>query len=148
MAAGCSVATNSVADATNVYWASKDGYITLSEANWHYRTGNGTPLYADLGKLNLSRISVSDFPGGVGSSASFNLDSPRYMGSANDGLVYGTIRLTLGKNRSVTSNFDIYDFDMQRGRFLRNVATRIGNFVAGGGTPYSINFYGTGTIGD
>lgn len=133
-------------DATRVIFPDSDGYITLSEANYWYRSGGGKPLLADLGKIDFGNIHSSDFPGGVGSSWNFNLDSPRYF--SRDGIVYGTIRLTLGRNNTVTTKSDFYDFDMQRGRFWRNAATLMGNAVAGSGTPYPINFYGTGYLGN
>jgi hypothetical protein len=107
-----------------------------------------------LGGVDFSNLSEGDF-GGVGSS--------RYLSPAYpDRLVYGNIRLTLGPGGTVTSGYDVYDFDIQgfqgswlssaglaqNGRTLgRNVLTVFGSAVAGSGTPYRINFTGTGHLG-
>lgn len=91
------------------------------------------------------------------------IGSSRYLSPAYpDRLVYGNIRLTLGPERTVTSRYDVYDFDIQafqgswtsRGglalnarTFGRNGLTVLGSGLAGSGTPYRINFIGVGRIG-
>jgi hypothetical protein len=127
-----------------------DGYLTLSEANYWYRYGNGQPLYVDLSKINLSGISTRDFSG-IGASKSFDLFSPRYFRNLNDALVYGSITLTLKKGNVVTATFgyDIYNFDIKPWRFStlkRNIFTIIGSLYAGFGKPYKIYFYGSGYV--
>jgi hypothetical protein len=108
-----------------------DGYITFEEARNWWRYGNGVSLHVDLGKLDLSKIRVSDFPDGVGSEEYINLASPRYLANMNDALVYGTIKLTYlgGKRVKATIGYDYYDFDMHNweslGTALRNVETMI-----------------------
>jgi hypothetical protein len=131
-------------EGTKITFPDADGYITLDEANYWFRNGKGKRLYADLGKIDFNKIKTTDFPGGVGSSRSFNLFSPRFK--SKDGLVYGTLNLRLGANNTVTSVSDFYDFDIQPGRFWRNQATRIGHAYAGRGIPFRIQFYGVGRI--
>ncbi len=43
---------------------------------------------------------------------------------------------------------DIYDFDLklQKGTFIRDVATMLGHYNAGYGTPFPIYFLGTATL--
>jgi hypothetical protein len=43
-------------EATFVNWPGRDGYISLNEANYWWRSGGGNPLIADLGKIDLSGI--------------------------------------------------------------------------------------------
>lgn len=131
-----------------------DGVLTLAEANYHFRHGGGQPVTADLSKIDFSNLIEADF-GEIGSS--------RYLSPAYpDRLVYGSIRLTLGPDQTVTSRYDVYDFDIQgfqgswtsraglalNARTLgRNTLTVLGSGVAGSGTPYRINFIGVGRIG-
>jgi len=121
-----------------------DGYLTLSEANEWYRNGGGQPLYVDLGRLNLNMVNGNDFPKGQGSSEPINL---LRKGNVSDGLIYGTITLTLDKAQSFFSTSDNYGFEMHRGRPIRNILTIIGEKVAGEGAPFDIIFYGKGRIG-
>jgi RHS repeat-associated protein len=137
---------------TTSEWQSRpdaDGKLSLSEANEWYRGNSGNPLFADASKINLSPISVNDFKGGVGSSMYNNFASLR--GNTETGLVYGTIKLTLNNsNGQVTLGsgglLDKYDFDYQKGRTLRNIATWIGEKNAGKGTSFLIYTYGTGQV--
>lgn len=127
----------------------QDGHITDAEALYWWRYGKGAALSADLSRIDFSGISAGDFPGGVGSSQYFNLLNPSYTGSRGDALVYGNIRLTLGPGATVTSTFDIYDFDIKTwssGTAKRNMLTYGGRARVGKGTPFRINFTGTGTI--
>ncbi|NLT50477.1 MAG: hypothetical protein GXX85_06120 [Ignavibacteria bacterium] len=126
----------------------KDGYLTLSEANYWWQNGAGQTLSVDLGKLDLTSITLDNFPRGVGSTEYFNL---LFRGNVNDGLVYGTIGLTLEDDCSVSAKYDDYDFDYKGwnslGNIIRNTENFFGNIYAGEGTPYRINFYGKGTLG-
>ena len=137
-----------------------DGILTLNEANEHYRTGNGDPLYVDASKINLSPVNEDNF-GGVGKSIYFNFftdgEPVNYANrQTNTGLVYGTIRLTLlDKHGTVRlgsdSGFlDEYNFEMKPWnspkRILRNLGTLGGRALAGEGTGYNIYNFGTGTV--
>ena len=127
-----------------------DGQLNLSEANNWYQNGNGNPLYVDAAKVDLSPLSKSDFSA-IGSSKHVNFLDPKNL-NIQTGLVYGTIQVTLidngGTVRIGNKNglLDIYDFDMQRGRGFRNIATQIGSMVAGKGTPFNIYYYGQGKV--
>jgi RHS repeat-associated protein len=128
-----------------------DGVLTLSEANEWYKNGNGEPLYVDASKIDLSGAYKEDFK--VGTAKPFNFESSG--GNPNTGLVYGTIILTKINPDGVvklgnlsTGKLDEYNFEMQSGRFFRNVATAIGGWYAGDGVKYDIYNYGTGTLKD
>jgi len=125
-----------------------DGKITFSEANEWYRNGGGKPLFVDASKVDLYPVETSSFKQGVGSSIYFNYI---FSNNGQTGLVYGTIKLTLkDANGTVVlgSNgvLDIYDFDTQKGRYIRNGLTWLGKQVAGNGTAYKIYNYGTGQV--
>lgn len=115
-----------------------DGYITFQEANEWYRRGNGKPLYADLSKINLSKISAREFSI-IEDYKVFNLLSPKYLSSLNDALVYGNITLTLNESNFVTATYgyDIYNFDIKPWKistFFRNIEAIVGKLYAGKGT--------------
>lgn len=125
-----------------------DGKLTLSEANDWYRTGGGKPLFVDASKIDLSPVYQGDIQ--IGKSKNVNFASPQYA-NFSTGLVYGTIRLTVVDANSVKLGgtkglLDRYDFDYQKGRLGRNIATRIGENIAGKGTPYNIFNYGVGSF--
>ena len=70
----------------------------------------------------------SDFKNKVGSEKYFNLLFGNSH-SINDGLVYGTIKLTYLGNNKVSASHDIYDFDAKKwesGTFIRNAETMLG----------------------
>lgn len=127
-----------------------DGYLTLSEANECYRNGNGQPLFVDASKIDLSPITTLDFSNGKKTDY-FNFASPKYA-NRKTGLVYGTIRISLLNNNGEVKlgmdngYLDNYGFEMQKGRRLRNIATKIGSWVEGNGTPFNIYNYGTAKI--
>lgn len=127
-----------------------DGRLSLFEANNWYRKGDGSPLFVDASKIDLSPLKKSDFSN-VGSSEYVNFLDPRNF-NMQTGLVYGTIQVTLISNDGRVSLgnkngvLDIYNFDMQNGRNIRNIATRLGSIVAGKGTPFIIYHYGQGKI--
>jgi hypothetical protein len=137
-----------------------DGHITLSEANKWYREGEGKPLYADFGKIDLKFLSSKDF-------ADSKEKTVNLMGKSKDGNVYGHVRITYDGKSKITGSYDIYDFDQHKNpstktntgvrmqenfnRMIRNMATFGGRVVANKslfdyGTPYIIQFYGSGTI--
>ena len=121
-----------------------DGYLTLEEANDWYRNGNGQPLYVSLDKIDLS---------GIGSLGEHFVGQKRVMNlffgssSLNDALVYGNLTLKRYSNHSVRAFSDTYDFNMHSWwnpfNWARNVETLIGRTVAGQGTKYEINIYGS-----
>ena len=129
-----------------------DGYIEWGEANEWYRAGSGQPLDADLSKIDLSEVSASEFKG-IGTELYVRLDG-KHFSSLNDAVVYGSFRLKLGPNNTVTSDFDTYDFDIKPWSssrlIVRNIATIGGRYLAGGGKklpqPFRIEFYGSGKI--
>jgi len=128
-----------------------DGNVTFGEAYGWWKDGGGQSLYQNVGNLDLSRIKASDFPKGVGSKQSFNLDLGKFT-NVNNALVYGNISLTLlpGNKVVATSAYDIYNFDMQNWNqktFIRNMATIGAGMLHGSGDPFIIYLYGTGTIG-
>ncbi|PWG77917.1 RHS repeat domain-containing protein, partial [Pararcticibacter amylolyticus] len=121
-----------------------DGKLTLSEANEWYRTGGGKPLFVDASKIDLTPVYEGDLS--VGDSKYVNFASPANA-NFETGLVYGTIKLTLVDGSRVRLGgdngvLDIYDFDYQKGRTGRNVATWMGKTVAGEGAGYTIYNYG------
>ena len=120
-----------------------DGHLTLAEANDWYRNGNGQPLFADLGKIDLSGI-VSLGEKYVGQVKAFNLLFS--SNSLNDGLVHGNITLKRYPTHTVRAFSDEYNFKMHNWNnplnWGRNVEAMIGGWVAGKGIPYEINFYG------
>jgi len=124
-----------------------DGYLTLKEANEWYRNGNGEPLFVDASKIDLSGI-YSLGEKYVGQVKTFNL--LLNSGSLNDGLVYGKITLKRYPNHQVRAFADRYDFEMHNPKnpsnWGRNAETVIGKKVAGEGTPFDINIYGSATL--
>ena len=121
-----------------------DGYLTLDEANEWYANGKGQPLFTDLSKIDLSGIrSLGEEY--VGQVKRFNLLF--VSNNINDGLVYGNITLKRYPNNHVRAYADTYDFDMKSWKdpsnWFRNVETIIGKIVAGEGSPYTINIYGS-----
>lgn len=124
-----------------------DGIITLDEANNWYRNGGGSPLYADLEKIDMSGI-LSLGEKFVGQKRCFNLLTT--SNSLEAGLVYGKITLKRYPNHQVRAYSDTYNFEMHSWKnplnWGRNVETIIGKMVAGSGVPYNINFYGSQTL--
>lgn len=122
-----------------------DGYLTLAEANDWFRNGNGQPLYVSLEKIDLSGlVSLGEhFVNGKGKLINLFFAS----GSLNDAMVYGQITLKRYPNHSVRSYSDPYNFDMKPWwnpvNWGRNAETAIGKKVAGSGTEFEINIYGS-----
>ncbi len=138
-----------------------DGALTLNEANSHYRSGNGDPLFVDRGKIGLFPLTVEDhFNYDYGKSIGYNfINDAAKEGAVNTttGLIYGTLRVTLegvnGKvhiGRHSDNQVDVYDFGMD-GRFVRDKLTRMGEINAEqglgrSGVPFIIYGYGQGRI--
>jgi RHS repeat-associated protein len=126
-----------------------DGKLTLGEANDWYRNGNGQPLYVDASKIDLSPVTTKDLT--LGGKRAINFVSPQNA-NLETGLVYGTLTLTLTNENKGTveigqnNKIDVYDFDQQKGRTFRNIATKIGETLAGKGTAYTIYGYGIGIV--
>jgi RHS repeat-associated protein len=118
--------------------------LTLSEANRHWREGNGAPLIIDIGTLDLSNVSE------LAPSGQVNFYGNNFS-SVNDAVVYGTVTLEAGQNNTVTGGFDYYNFDLKdwsTKTFVRNIATIAGQIIAGPGTPFPIKFTGTAPLGE
>ncbi len=120
----------------------KDGRLTLREANKWYRHGNGEALTVDASKVDLDFINPDNYP----------LDTPKgvqTLGRSRDGLVYGGITIENIGNGQLNILPDTYNFEMHNGSgfrtTFRNLATKIGGWVAGNGIPYSIEFSGVNT---
>ena len=81
----------------------------------------------------------------VGQVKAFNL--LLVSNSVNDGLVYGQITLKRYPNHTVRAFADKYNFEMHSWKnplnWGRNAETVIGGIVAGKGTGYEINIYGS-----
>ena len=132
-----------------------DGKITLGEANEWFRNGEGSPLYVDSAKIDLSPVETSDF--GDKDSMYYNFFTDG-QGDSTTGRVYGTIKLSLtDENGTVklggnNGHLDTYDFDIKENKSnnfktgLRNFGTRVGRALAGKGTAYKIYTYSTGTV--
>ncbi|MDU1893131.1 MAG: hypothetical protein E6767_20835, partial [Dysgonomonas sp.] len=130
-----------------------DGIITLSEANEWYRNGNGQPLYVDVSKIDLKGVDITMLK--IGEEQGYNF---KLLNGANSstGLVYGTLAITLldeQGNVSLVPNkyssigaIDDYSFEMREGQPLRNVATVLGQTVAGGGNSFLFKGYGNAKI--
>jgi RHS repeat-associated protein len=113
--------------------------LSLSQANRHYRDGNGTPLYVDAASIRINGVYSSDF----NSAGDRQLYTTKIFSKNGDFFVYGNITLEYAGNNQVNILPDNYGFEMHEGRPLRNIETKIGGFIAGEGTPYDIHFEGT-----
>lgn len=129
----------------------RDGYLTLEEANYWYRNGEGQSVSIEMSLLNFDGISVEAF-NGIGSEASYT-----FTPGSNDFFVHGSVRLELvGPNTIVivgdpTTGFENggwYDFEMHSWfqRPLRNLETLGAHVIAGSGQRYPIIYEGTATI--
>ena len=131
-------------------WENGDGFITVEEAINTWRYGRGQQhLRADLSQLDLSKVSVSDFPLGEGSTIYINFASKKYFTNTNQAVIYGNISLTLINNNTVFVPYqDKYDFDIRGGwtNIRRDILTVWGNIYNSYGTPYYITIYGTAKI--
>lgn len=116
-----------------------DGYLTLGEATWQWRNGQGQPVDVDLGTLDLSAVRASNFPG-PGSKYLFSTAKPW------DFLVHGSITLQMNPNGTVSGLTNTYNFDIKHWgvqTFIRNVEAGIGGFYAGQGQQFDIHFRGS-----
>ncbi|MEI7509804.1 MAG: RHS repeat-associated core domain-containing protein, partial [Flavobacterium sp.] len=131
-------------------WENGDGYITITEAvnTWKFGLGKQN-LNADIEKLDLSKIHVSDFTNGEGSTIWVNFADTKYFTNITQAVVYGNIALTLFDGNQVFVPYqDKYDFDLRltEGSFKRDFLTMLGNMYNGFGTPFWITINGTTTI--
>ena len=121
-----------------------DGILTLKEANNWYREGKGQSLFVSLENIDLSGL-ASLGENCVGDEKIINLFIASL--SINDPLVYGQIKLRRYPSHTVRAYADIYNFDMKSWwnplQWGRNIETAIGKLVAGQGTAYNINIYGS-----
>ncbi len=134
----------------NHNWENKDGYVTVEEAinTWRYGLGNKN-LDADISKLDLSKVHVSDFSKGEGSTIWVNFASKKYYTNPTQAIVYGNVSLTLMEGNKVFVPYqDKYDFDVRGtfGSIKRDMLTVWGNLYNGFGTPYYITINGVTTI--
>lgn len=141
-----------------------DGYLTLDEATYWYRYGNGEPLFVDFSRIDLSSFS---HPGDeyIGKSETINLlmnsgttfsilsfstTRDEYITKVNNGLVFGSITIKYYPDNKVRAFADKYDFDYKPFTNLKNCTRNafnfLGSLVAGKGTPYWINLYGSQTL--
>ena len=104
-----------------------DGYLTKEEADKWWLEGSGNPLYVDISEIDLPDITTESFP-----EDNSVIYKNFIWGLSNTGKTYGTLRIELlDKNTGEVlignqSFVDEYDFSMQKGRPLRNMATKIG----------------------
>ena len=97
----------------------------------------------------MSKVHVSDFKNGVGSTIWVNFAGKKYYTNPTQAIVYGNISLTLMEGNKVFVPYqDKYDFDIRGGwnNLRRDFLTAAGNLYNGSGTPYLITIYGTTTI--
>lgn len=144
MVAGLNHYAHEVDKATLKKQILKDGKLTLSEANKWWNRGGGDPLTVDASKvdLNFLRTRLGQFPVGV-------VRGVQTFGNSSDGLVYGSIDVIYNGKEQFYILQDRYEFEMHSGSSFRvqarNFFTRIGNWHAGSGVPYSIYFNGLNT---
>jgi len=119
-----------------------NGKMSLEEANTWYRNGNGkaVTLYANM--LDLNFINTEGWIKGKTYSVQTLIKS-------NDGRVLGNITVKYLGNNKVSILPDTYNFE-QHGKFMdspfRNSATVLGNWLAGDGKEFQINFKGINKI--
>ena len=135
-----------------------DGHITLGEANEWFRNGNGSPLYVDLSKIDLTPIKTTSFGNKTGKLV-YNFATNFAMGDGlvadfNTASVYGTLTLNLVNvhdgavliGNAKTSIIDNYGFELRGDGSFRDKLTTVGHRVAGKGAPYDIYGYGRAAI--
>ena len=137
-----------------------DGYLSLSEAIYWYRNGNGQPLYVSSEKIDLSQISLEDIKnsGGIVQLLVPSVIARNSLKFPESGEVYGQIQITIedentGKvllGRRSDRRLDTYDFRMHKWNSLknigRNILTLLGKLVVGSGKEYDIYTYGYGHV--
>lgn len=113
-----------------------DGHLTLEEALYHWRTGNGEPVTVNANQLEVHQV------------ADFNQDgwAKGVVQGGNDFLVHGRVSLMKTAD-GVNIKSEQFDFDKRRdGSTIRNLDTQLGKLVAGEGTAYTIHFTGSPNI--
>ncbi|MCL1676504.1 RHS repeat-associated core domain-containing protein [Elizabethkingia meningoseptica] len=121
-----------------------DGKLSLNEANYWYRNGNGKAITVDASKVDLNFVDPS-------SLSSEEFTSVQTLTKSKDGRVYGQINLKLvgdGSNKVIIAR-DEYNFEMHGLKpTFRNAATIVGGVYAGIGKSFYINFSGYGVVGN
>ena len=121
------------------------GYLTLEDANLWYQIGEGESLVMDAEKLGIEKVLSQIQTNRTNSIEYVNT----FDASIDAGLVYGTIGVKfrgvdLQGNNIYQVLPDKYDLDMHRvsnsHELFRNIATKIGNIVAGNGNSFMIYF--------
>ena len=86
--------------------------LSYFDAVDHWQTGGGVDVRVPLSSLDLSQLTVADFPRGVGSTRSIQL-SGRAGTALDTQLVYGHVTLTLVAPGVVEAGYDRYNFNIQ-----------------------------------
>jgi hypothetical protein len=113
--------------------------IGKTEIEFLINNGNGEPLTVDASSVRIEGVYSTDFDG-VGDTIPYRT---KIISDQSDFLVYGTVTLEYQRNNQIRILRDRYDFDIQEGRFFRNVETVVGGAYAGQGQSYYIHFNGT-----
>ena len=97
--------------------------------------------------LHVGYESIDNFSK-IGETKTVNL---LVTGPLSSGIVYGKLDLTYLGNNQVSIASNTYDFDTSdhpwfEGNFWRNVFTKAGEFNAGEGHPFLVNFSGVGYL--
>lgn len=114
----------------------KDGHLTLDEALYHWRMGNGEPVTVDASRLTVHQVN------------DFNDDNwaKGVVQGLGDFAVHGRVSLTKTED-GIKIKPELYNFDERKdGSEIRNLETRLGKWFAGEGTAYMINFDGSPNI--
>ena len=113
--------------------------MTLSEARWQWRNGQGQTLVQDTNQLDLSGATLSSFGG---------QPNRLFRTRGDQFFVHGTITLVRHPGGQVGVLTNTFNFDMKpwAGNFIRNSLTIGGRMVAGPGQPFDIVFGGTAPI--
>jgi RHS repeat-associated protein len=120
---------------------------TLTEANEHYRNGNGTPFYVDAATVDLNFVDTN----GMVKNREYLVKT---LISSKHGRVFGKLRVIYKGNNQVRIIDNDYDFNIEFSNppkftdffSLRNYLTGVGHIYAGEGTSYPFVFVGLNTI--
>jgi hypothetical protein len=125
-----------------------DGDLTIGEARYWWKYGNGDPLYIDINTLDFSSVDFNKFSttklryhGDPMIQVNF---AGNEMVNIKQAIIYGTISLV--KDGSwIYALPDTFNFDIKnaKGSFVRDVLTGALLINFGFGTRFKIIFYGT-----